>query len=109
MFCTFPHEALIYGVEALASDAVDGVFSFSIEEENTGKKLAEIKQNLAETEKSGLGGSFRLTFPAPVRLSAGKGYKTAGNFTYLLIEGGKEELPRETGSKVRRDCPNVPY
>ena len=109
MNCSFEHDAVVYKVEALRSDAVDGLFKFHIKEADTGKIVAEIKRSLEEAEKGEHDGGLLFTFPAPVHLRAGVGYKTSGNCIYLLMEGGlvDKDAP-QSGVKIE-SVPNVPY
>ena len=108
MKCKFDYDALVYKVEALRMDAVDGVFQFHIEEEETGQKVAEIKQNIAEAEEGPHDGGLLFSFPAPAHLRAGVSYQTSGNCIYLFMEGGFTDRNARPAGKLQ-SLPNAPY
>lgn len=79
----FDYDTVLHGVEALASDTVDGLFQFHIKEAATGKIVAEIRQEIAGAKRNSTDNNLLFPLAAPVVLKTGVEYQPTENYTFL--------------------------
>ncbi len=107
----FEYDTVLHGVEALPSDAVDGLFQFQIVEADTGKIVAEVRQEVAVATRNDTDNSLLFPLAVLVALKPGVEYQHAGNYTFLLFQTGNAPDCGETSRtyRIKRDfqCKNV--